>query len=291
MDALPSLPALLEIPAAEYHADPCPRPSFSHSVAKALLSQSPYHAWLRHPKLGGVAEAPTREMDRGTILHAMVLGTKVPVVVIDADNYRTKAAQEKRDSAHAAGLVPVLSREYDGLVGLADATTAALREQGVELSGISERAILWEEETAAGPVLCRGMIDHLILTADSGAILDLKFGESADPKKLGRKCIDLGYDVQFAAYTSALQKLRPDLAGRGRWLWLFVEELPEGSPKRVIVTVAQPGGMLREHGQARWRRACETWGRCLAENDWPGYAREVVRLEAPEWAMKEVLES
>ena len=37
-----------------------------------------------------------------------VLGDGVDTVEIDADSYRTKAAREQRDAAHAAGKIPVL---------------------------------------------------------------------------------------------------------------------------------------------------------------------------------------
>ncbi len=282
-------PCLKEMSAAEYHADPCPTPSLSASVATAILTRSPYHAWLRHPKLGGVSLEPTREMGRGTIIHALVLGTPCPVETIAADNYRTKAAQEQRDAAAAAGRVPLLAREYDEALATADAVLVALREQGVVLAGISEQAAFWREETPSGPVLCRGLLDHTVLTDAGGVIYDLKTGATADPRHLGRKCLDYGYDVQAAAYTSALEQVRPDLAGRVEWRWLFVEELPAGSPRRVLLTVARPSGLMREHGRARWARACVTWAACLRDDHWPGYATEPVAIDPPAWAAAEEL--
>lgn len=282
-------PCLLDIDPAAYHRDPCPTPSLSASIAKELLACSPFHAWLKHPRFGNVRSEATKEMDRGTILHALVLGTHCPVTSIAADNYRTKAAQDARDAAYEAGQVPVLAREYDAMLRVADAILVGLKSEGIALAGKSEQAIVWEEETLAGRILCRGMIDHLILTDTAGDVLDLKTCDSADPRRLGRKCTEFGYDVQHAAYLSALEQLRPDLAGRINWRWVFIEELPAGSPKRVILTIAEPSGTMRELGRARWSRACELWAKCLKDNRWPGYVSYPVFLEAPEYVMKEEL--
>jgi hypothetical protein len=41
----------LDVAANDYHADPCPAPSFTQSIAKVLLEKSPAHARLAHPRL------------------------------------------------------------------------------------------------------------------------------------------------------------------------------------------------------------------------------------------------
>ena len=245
--------------ATSYHSDCCSRPSLSASIAHRLLSASPYHAWLAHPKLGGVRREPTREMERGTIIHGIVLGQPDELVVIQAADYRTKAAQQQRDDARANGMTPILASEYDGIVTAAYAIGDALRAEGIELSGQSEAVAVWEEQTASGPILCRGMMDHVL--QERALIYDLKTCSSAHPKAIQRSIIDHGYDVQWAAYTSAFRKLRPDLAGREQFVWLFVEELPEGSPQRVALTVAKPSGLMRELGEWKWRRlrTLSTW--------------------------------
>jgi len=46
-----SKPGVYDIPDKEYHADPCPVPSLSSTLARTLLNQSPLHAWTKHPRL------------------------------------------------------------------------------------------------------------------------------------------------------------------------------------------------------------------------------------------------
>ncbi|WP_242401117.1 hypothetical protein [Acetobacter okinawensis] len=44
-------PGIYDLPEAQYHADPCPTPSLSNSVARILLDESPMHAHFSHPRL------------------------------------------------------------------------------------------------------------------------------------------------------------------------------------------------------------------------------------------------
>ncbi len=127
-------------------------------------------------------------------------------------------------------------------------------------------------------------MDHVHLA--NSLILDLKTCQSAHPKAIARSMIDHGADVQWAAYTSAIRKLNPLMAGREDMAFLFVEELPEGSPNRVLLTVARPDGSMREHGRARWEHACEKWAACLKSGVWPGYG--TVSVAAPNWALTEL---
>ena len=41
------------VTAKDYHADCCESVSLNSTIAKILVSQSPKHAWLKHPRLGG----------------------------------------------------------------------------------------------------------------------------------------------------------------------------------------------------------------------------------------------
>lgn len=279
---------LLDMPAHEYHADRVGSevPTLSASIAGTLVRKSPRHAWLSHPRLGGKGRVrkSTDEQAQGTLIHAMVLGKGMDQVrVIDAKDYRTKAAQEARDAAEAEGFTPILAAKLAPMQRTAGGILAAMEAAGVVLDGVSEAVMTWTENTAAGPVACRGMTDHIIL--NRGTIIDLKTCHSAHPKACESHVIEWGYDVQRAAYLSALGKLRPEWEGRATYKWVFAE-IDGGD--LIDVVVAEASGMMREIGAARWRRACETWAVCLRDDYWPGYG-DAVLLDAPPWAVKEEL--
>jgi len=274
------------MPAAHYHADPCPTPSLSASVASELIRRSPLHAWLKHPRLGNARRESTPEMTRGTLIHATVLGKGAEGIrFLSFDNYRTKAAQEARDEALQLGFTPVLEKEADDAIKVASDIRDALKAAGLVLDGISEAVAQWTEDTPAGPVACRGMLDHV--KPHAGQVIDLKTCRSAHPKAIKAHIRDYGYGVQASAYTSAMEKVYPDLAGRIDYVWVFIEELPPGARSRVTITVARPDGAMRELGRRQWGRACETWARCLRDDCWPAYTTGGVMVSPDQWEIDE----
>jgi hypothetical protein len=266
---------ILDVTAAQYHADPCERPSLSSSVAHTIVSRSALHAWSDHPRFGNHRPAATDAMSDGSIIHAMLLGSGPQLDVIEADNFRTKAAQELRDAAIEAGRLPVLARRYAELQLTVNALHVNLLEFGIDLQdGASEVPIEFE----TGGVLCRSMLDNL--NHARGRIVDLKTITSADPRTCSRHAVDYGYDIQRAAYVQALEALKPELAGRVDFIFAFCEIEP---PYAVVPLRAS--GQLRALGDSRWGRAVDTWKRCLETDVWPGYLTTVGELEPPPWAI------
>lgn len=266
---------VLDVTADEYHE----LPGLSSTIAGIIVDKSPLHARAQHALFGGGSKAPTKAMDRGTVVHALVLGKGKEFVAVDADDWRTNAAKEARDAAREVGLVPMLSRDLEAAQETAAAITRQLPEHGVHLAGVSELAIEWWEQ--AGDELfvrCRGMLDHCIV--DRGRILDLKIVGDASPSNVERSAENFGYAIQRAAYTRGLAALRPDLAGRIDFLFAFCEADPPHA-----INVSRPDGAFRELGDRRWERAVSTWGRCLTTNVWPGYGQTINQLTSPTWAL------
>jgi hypothetical protein len=275
---------ILRIAEHEYHSDPCKTPSLSASIAKILVERSPLHAWTAHPKLGGVRHVANDAMDHGSLVHKLLLGAGADVAVIDADDWRTKAAKEARDAARADGKIPVLKEQHERALRSVEPIRKQIAAHGFELTGESEVCIVWQEETIHGAIECRCLVDHLML--DRALMFDVKTARSAHPRSCVRHVIDYGYDIQQAAYTRALTKLRPDLAGREDFVFLFVE-----TDEPFAATPARIDAVMRERGKRRWEEACSVWARCLKTGSWPGYVDGAVYLETPAWVMGSMEES
>jgi hypothetical protein len=273
------LARILSCTLEQYYADPCEVPSLSQSCAKTIVTKSPLHAWTEHPRFGANRGESTAAMDEGTLIHRLVLDKGADVVIIESDAFRTNAAKAARDEAIAAGKIPVLAHKYENAVAIANTLKSNLfTEHGIRLDGESEVAIEWQEEGAEGLVTCRGLMDHVKI--DQGRIYDVKKTASAHPRQCGRSAVEYGYDIQHAAYTRALAKLRPELEGRIDFVFLFMEiEAP------YAIVPARLDGVLRELGAQRWDRAVLTWEKCLNSNRWPSYADRIVNIEAPQWAI------
>lgn len=266
---------ILSCSADEYHT----LPGLSFSIAATLHARSPLHAYAQHPCLGGKGKRPTRLMDRGAIIHRLVLGKGADFAPLAFDDYRTNAAKAARDAARAAGKIPVLESELRACLATAQAIAKRLNERGIKLTGASEVPVRWWEPSRHGPVECRGMIDHLWLT--SGRLLDLKVVQSAAPASVERSAESFGYGIQWAAYTRAVSALRPDLAGRIEMLFAFCE-----AEEPHAVNLCRPDGIFRELGERRWLRAVERWSECMTTDTWPGYGEDINPISAPQWALQ-----
>lgn len=263
-----------------YHGDPAERPSLSASIAKVLVGRSPSHAWQQHPRYGNLRPAndETEATERGSIVHAMLLGGGPVVETVPYPDWRTKHAQELRKAAREAGRLPVLAHRFAEYSEAANTLRDASRIGALVAEGLvdTELVAVWESEG----VLCRGRIDAW--EGDALTIHDPKTCEDARTASRGDHIIRFGRDIQAAAYVEAMETINPLVAGRVRFRWHFLEVVP---PFGVIE--AEPSGVLLELGRRKWERAKELWRKCQRENDWPGYAESVWRIEPPGWAMSE----
>lgn len=275
---------ILNVTPEEYLADPCRVPSLNSGIAHLLVSESPLHAWHAHPRFGhGSNGIGTEAMQDGALIHRLLLGKGKDFCVVDFNDYRTDAAKEIRDTAIAGGKIPVKRREWERLCEVAGRLRDKCAAYGFDFSkGDCELAVEWIDDTDTISVLCRSMFDFVQL--ERGVIVDVKKVASANPRQISRTFFDYGFDIQNTAYTRALEALRPELQGKVRLTFLFLEiERP------YSVVPVEPGGEFREIGALRWERALQTWRQCVDSGRWPGYCETTVRLEAPRWLVTQEL--
>ena len=248
-------------------------PALHQSTAKLLL-RSPLHAW--HKVFGNAEEESTEATDLGTLAHALILGGK-DITVVDAKDWRTNDAKEQRDIARKDGKVPVLASKFKEAGELTCRVVAEIQKRyEISLTGQSELEIEWESDG----VKCAGRLDHFIPT---GRIYDLKFVRSAAKRSCENAIVEYGYDIQHAAYVEGIEYLHPELRGRLRFEFIFVEsEAPHA------IRLMPLAGSMRTLGEWRWSRAKELWAfytEKYGANQWPGYDDDREPAEAPAWAL------
>lgn len=285
---------LYSMPAAAYHAD-ADGPRLSQSLATLCCNQSPLHAWQAHPLLGGKGQwSYNPGKSDGTIVHALMLEPDNTSLIHEMEtvyrkdhklagarctDFKTADAQQERDDAFAVGKIPMFSEDLGVYRYKAKALRSRFEDMGLAFDGGSaEVVIYWTEETPFGPVRCRCRIDYLLIASEGAQVVDLKTTDDAHPRSLRRKIWELGYDIQHAAYTRAVEAAFPDLAGRVSMPFAFGE-----LDKPYAVNPIQLSGEFKRLGETRWERGRDRWAKCLYEDRWTAY--DGGTLEPPAYAL------
>jgi len=268
-----------EIDDTVYHSDPCPLPSLSASIANQIIGKSLLHAWRVHPRSPVFAEHIVGSAaDRGSAAHALLFGGK-PIEAIPADDYRTAAAREARDTARKTGRIPLLTREIEGLHAMAEPA----RERFYDLHGgpfLCERTAIWRSGPKANLGWRRARIDTL--STSLAVIVDYKTTEGAvDALSCERRIADMGLQIQAAAYVEAVETLQPELQGRVRFLFQWQEQ----KAPYALSPPIEMGEAFLSLGRAQWRAAGELWDHALRHDAFPGYSARPHLALPPPWEL------
>lgn len=261
--------------AGDYHADPSDTPSLSASIAHLLVNQTPRHAWNAHPRLNPNFEREEKAIyDSGTVAHSLILeGDASKVCIVEADDWRTKAAQQERNEARENGQVALLAKDWKRVRQMADAIRDQLARRNEEpalfTDGKAEQSMVWQE----GGVTCRARVDWL--RDDHVTIDDLKTtGRSANPLQWSKNTLwSIGADIQVAFNLRGLKAITGEKA-------TFRYVLIENQPPYAISVVSLAASAL-ELGQQKADRAIQLWKQCLDSGDWPAYPPSTYFAETP----------
>lgn len=261
-----------DMPFAEYLAIP----ALSNSTAKLGLSKSWRHA--REAMLGDLAPEESTVFDIGTAAHAMLLERSADgLAVIDAEDWRTKAAKEARDAARSAGKTPILARHFAKvhvMVSEAHAFLAGTEYAGVLNNGQTEVTLVWED---IGGVLCKARLD--CLSADGRVILDYKTTDNASPEAFGRSIANYGYDFQSRWYRRGLHALT---AANAQFVLLAQETM-----NLHLCSMHALSNAYEDIVEAKVQRALREYAACLQADVWPAYAKNVHYQEPSAWALNQ----
>ena len=267
----------LDVPEVEYHADP----AFSQSQAKVLLDSPAKYQWrLANP------EPPRDVFDFGHAVHAKVLGVGLDFWKVDADDWRTKAAQQQRDAARSYGFVPMLAKDLAKADAMAEAVLDNKGARAIlESEGDVEVSMWWEltgyvageGESADSVVACRGRVDKLATNADGLVIADLKTTQDASPRGFASSAAKFGYRLQGGAYADGIEHITGE---RPPVVFIAVEKEPPH-----LVGLYSLNEWDIDAGRVKWREAVDLLATCRHRNEWPAYSPDIQPLDLPAWAL------
>ncbi len=278
----------------EYHADCCAEISLSSTIAKKLVAQSPAHAHLAHPRLGGAKEEGEEESDpkstkaqeKGTLIHRLLINDGADILECLYDSWRKDAAKAERDLAKAKGLVPTLPHLLADARAAANAARKQLDDLGYGYAyrdGMKEVVIVWEEDG----IWLRAKLDNLHIdeTHKIAEIRDLKtVTRSSHPEACAAQIDKMGYDLSIVFYKRGLIAVRPDLAGRIKCAWDFVE-----TSAPYAATPVEIAAEWELAAEMKCERAIALWRKCMAEKRWPYYTMKQVRLNPKPWMLGDLM--
>jgi hypothetical protein len=203
------------------------------------------------------------------------------IVVVDAPDWRTKAAKEQRDAAQAAGCFAVLAHQHTAIVEMVKAAKAFVESSelgDILTTGTAEQTVTWQE----GETWCRCRPD--LISADGKIVLDYKTTGSAAPEAFIQQIGRMGYDLQSEFY---LRGLESDDPGRGDTTFLFLaQEITEP----YACTLHGLANTYRAIGQSKVQRAIDRWTHCMTTNKWPTYTTQIHWAEPKPWDLAQAEE-
>ena len=269
-----------ELPAEDYHADPCPEPSLSASIAWTLIDRSPLHAWTKHPRLNPDFEPVVKAVfDLGSAAHNMVLrqdSWREEIEIIDKPDWRTKDAREARDEAHAAGRHPVLREQYENLDRMVGVLERHPQARRAFTAGKPEQSLFWQDPDTGIWMRCRPDYEPSKPTAPWP---DFKTTQEGRPDRWDRRfTLDHGGVMRAAFYEEGIRRC---YGVESPTLYYVVQEI--AAPYAVTVRVVDSDSELMKIGRAMLRKAIVFWAESLKTGQWPCYELTGI-LALPHWA-------
>lgn len=247
------------MPDAEYHA----RRSHLGSTSVKMLAKHPpavYRWQVDNPQPHKAA------YDLGRVAHSLILeGHERGLSVVDADDWRTKAAREARDAAYNDGMTPLLRKDYQAVRNMADAVLTHPAAAELLTGHVAERSYFTELHGV--PVKARP--DAL----NGTTVVDLKT-TGADLGDVARTIHSFGYHIQQAHYTDVMRASGQTIED---FVFVFVSKQP---PHMVrVIRLEEPAVDL---GREQTVDALATYKACTETGNWPGYDL-IDTVDLPRW--------
>ena len=272
-------PGIYNISSEEYQGDPVIEPSLSRSIIKNLIYDTPAHAWINHPRLNpNYQNKENEKFDLGTATHSLLLEGNDNLTIIEADDWRTKAAKELRDQARENGKTPLLTSQYEEtliMVNVAEQQIIECSELGItnlQTNGDIELSYVWKENET----WLRIRPDWT--SKDRKLIIDYKtISSSANPHDIARHVVTMGYDIQAAFYSrgiKAVEDIEP------KFIFIFQE-----TEEPYLCSFITLPPQFMEMGKQKVEYGIWLWKECISRGKWPGYPQKVCWIDPPDWAL------
>lgn len=276
-------PGVYDMPAHEYHADPCDAPSLGSTGARELIHGCP--ASFRYRQANPEIK---EEFEIGNAAHLLVLEPEIfesRIGRVPFDDYRKKEAQASRDDIRASGRIPLLPKHLEMVEGMRASLAAdpiarfAFRETEIE------RSMFWRDPEFG--FWCKTRPDAL--PKSRRYLVDLKTSTSADPDDFRKAVVNFGYHQQAAWYQDGVEHVLGDRPER----FAFVV-VSKAAPYLVSTCWLDEEAIGWGAKLNRYARSVFAW--CLERDEWPSFTPDISQppaaftISLPAWARRDLEE-
>jgi len=251
----------------------------SSTGAKTLLKPGG-PARFKHQLDTGTVEVK-REFDLGHAVHKLVLGSGPALVLVDAEEWRSKAIKDEVAAIRAEGHVPIRPSDLTTALAMNSAVRAhpiasKLLAPDRTGRGWPEQTLIWTDDHG---IPCRAKVDWL----RRDGIVDLKTCADASEAALAKSVHNFGYYVQAAFYMRGYRAVDGPFGPDPFFAFVSVEKEPP-----YLVHVWQLTERALAYGNRKVAEALEIYRDCTAAGVWPGYPTdEITDIDLPAYVRTE----
>jgi len=260
-------------PAEDYHADS----AVSRSVLWRVYSKSPAHARFGERK-------ETNALDLGHAIHTAILEPH------EFERRNIRGPEDRRGNkwkdavaeAEASGKLLLTAGDYDQVKRVRDAVHdyGFINRIICGNDALVEHSAYWRDEATG--LLCKCRPD--LVRPNLGVMVDVKSCASANAREFAASVARYGYHFQDAWYRDGWES-----AGGTACIGFVFIAIEKEPPFEVAVFELEAAAT--EEGRLIGRKALDTYARCQAADEWPGYPREVQIINLPRWGYQEITEA
>lgn len=250
---------------AEYEA----MPGLRISSVKAVLNNA---AQYKHDQ----ENPPDRDTFRiGNAIHDLTLTKGSSTILVDAPDWKTKAAREAKEAAVGEGKYPLNRKEHADAQAMADALRRNEHLAQGLITGRTEVAITGTDAATFTPMKSR--LD--VLDIPARRIYDIKtVSGDVEPDTFASHVARYGYHIQAPQYidiTATETGTDPD-----EWEFIFV--IVKKKAPFLTFTVSLDAPAL-ERGRQQRTRGIAKLRECERTGIWPGYDQRIKTVSLPRW--------
>jgi len=256
----------------EYHSSP----GISKSGVCELL-KSPAHYYSRYLDPERVRSQETEAMKIGSAAHKIILEPDSFFVEFDvlpdavaALNKNTKEYKAYVSATRERGKTPLSPDDFKKIEKMAGSVRLHPSAGLLTTGGKAEQSMYWIDPDTG--VLCKCRPDYWI---PGLALPDIKTTADARQDEFAKSCARYDYHIQAAFYSDGVRVLT------GESLPMPFIAVEKDSPFAIgVYNIDDP---YLSKAQSDYKRALETFARCLEACIWPSYPPEVITISLPGW--------